>query len=95
MPRFKRIVSDNGFVLWDGGSKKECDEFWASGAGGPPISSPSLSLSTKEMRSKKGPNGTPASSPTLSSSTKSLRSKKREDPRGEGDTGLAGLLDSD
>ena len=34
-------------------------------------------------------------SPTLSSSTKSLRSKKREDPRGEGDTGLAGLLESD
>ncbi len=72
MPRFKRIVFDNGFVLWDGGSKKECDEFWASGAGGPPIASPSLSLSTKEMRSK-----------------------KREDPRGEGDTGLAGLLESD
>jgi hypothetical protein len=47
------------------------------------------------MRSKKGPNSTPASSPTLSSSTKSLRSKKREDPRGEGDTGLAGLRDSD
>ena len=33
--------------------------------------------------------------PTLSSSTKSLRSKKREDPRGEGDTGLTGLLESD
>ena len=72
MPRFKRIVFDNGFVIWDGGAKKECDEFWASGAGGPPISSPSLSLSTKEMRSE-----------------------EREDPRGEGDTGLAGLLESD
>jgi len=72
MPRFKRIVFDNGFVLWDGGSKKECDEFWASGKGGPPISSPSLSLSTKEMRSKKGPNSTPASSPSLPSSKKLL-----------------------
>jgi hypothetical protein len=56
MPRFKRIVFDNGFVLWDGGSKKECDEFWASGKGGPPISSPSLSLSTKLIRSKKRKN---------------------------------------
>ena len=34
-------------------------------------------------------------SPTLSSSTKSLRSEKRADPRSEGDTGLAGLLESD
>ncbi len=72
MPRFKRIVFDNGFVLWDGGSKKECDEFWASGAGGPPISSPSLSLSTKL-----------------------IRSEERENPRGKGDTGVAGLLESD
>ena len=69
MPRFKRIVSDNGFVLWDGGSKKDCDEFWASGAGGPPISSPSLSLSTKEMRSKEGPKRSPVSSPSLPLST--------------------------
>jgi hypothetical protein len=91
-----KIVDENGFVIsWGRRTKKELDEFYASGKGGPPISSPSLSLSTKEMRSKKGPNGTPASSPTLSSSTKSLRSKKREDPRGEGDTGLAGLRDSD
>ena len=72
MPRFKRIVFDNGFVLWDGGSKKDCDDFWARGAGGPPISSPSLSLSTKEMRSKKGPNSTPVSSPSLPSSKKLL-----------------------
>jgi hypothetical protein len=72
MPRFKRIVFDNGFVLWDGGSKKECDEFWASGKGGPPISSPSLSLSTKL-----------------------IRSEERENPRGKGDTGVAGLLESD
>ena len=72
MPRLKRIVFDNGFVLWDGGSKKECDEFWASGAGGPPISSPSLSLSTKL-----------------------IRSEERENPRGKGDTGVAGLLESD
>lgn len=56
MPRFKRIVFDNGFVLWDGGSKRECDEFWASGKGGPPISSPSLSLSTKLIRSKEREN---------------------------------------
>ena len=66
-------VFDNGFVFsWGRRTKKELDEFWASGAGGPPISSPSLSLSTKEMRSE-----------------------EREDPRGEGDTGLAGLLESD
>ena len=71
MPRFKRIVFDNGFVLWDGGSKKECDEFWASGAGGPPISSPSLSLPTKL-----------------------IRSEERENPRGDGDTGVAGGTDS-
>lgn len=56
MPRFKRIVFDNGFVLWDGGSKKECDEFWASGRGGPPISSPSLSLSTKLIRAEEREN---------------------------------------
>ena len=72
MPRLKRIVFDNGFVFWDGGSKKECDEFWASGRGGPPISSPSLSLSTKL-----------------------IRSEERENPRGKGDTGVAGLLESD
>ena len=66
-------VFDNGFVFsWGRRTKKELDEFWASVKCGPPISSPSLSLSTKEMRSK-----------------------KREDPRGEGDTGLAGLLESD
>jgi hypothetical protein len=66
-------VYENGFVIsWGRRTKKELDEFWASGAGGPPISSPSLSLSTKEMRSE-----------------------EREDPRGEGDTGLAGLLESD
>ena len=68
-----KIVYENGFVIsWGRRTKKELDEFYASGKGGPPISSPSLSLSTKEMRSK-----------------------KREDPRGEGDTGLAGLLESD
>ena len=72
MPRLKRIVFDDGFVIWDGGSKKECDEFWASGRGGPPISSPSLSLSTKL-----------------------IRSEERENPRGKGDTGVAGLLESD
>ncbi len=66
-------VFDNGFVFsWGRRTKKELDEFWASGKCGPPISSPSLSLSTKL-----------------------IRSKKREDPRGEGDTGLAGLLESD
>ncbi len=66
-------VYENGFVIsWGRRTKKELDEFWESGAGGPPISSPSLSLSTKEMRSE-----------------------DREDPRGEGDTGLAGLLESD
>ena len=73
MPRLKRIVFDNGFVVQLGPrSKKECDEFWASGAGGPPISSPSLSLSTKL-----------------------IRSEERENPRGKGDTGVAGLLESD
>jgi hypothetical protein len=66
-------VDENGFVIsWGRRTKKECDELWARGINGPPISSPSLSLSTKEMRSK-----------------------KREDPSGEGDTGLAGLLESD
>ena len=66
-------VFDNGFVFsWGRRTKKELDEFWASGAGGPPISSPSLSLSTKL-----------------------IRSEERENPRGEGDTGLAGLLESD
>ena len=66
-------VYENGFVIsWGRRTKKELDEFWASGKCGPPISSPSLSLSTKEMRSE-----------------------EREDPRGEGDTGLAGLLESD
>ena len=66
-------VFDNGFVFsWGRRTKKELDEFWASGAGGPPISSPSLSLSTKL-----------------------IRSEERENPRGKGDTGLAGLLESD
>ena len=68
-----KIVYENGFVIsWGRRTKKELDEFWASGKGGPPISSPSLSLSTKEMRSKKGPNSTPASSPSLPSSKKLL-----------------------
>ena len=71
MPRFKRIVFDNGFVLWDGGSKKECDELWARGINGAPISSPSLSLSTKL-----------------------IRSEERENPRVDGDTGVAGGTDS-
>jgi hypothetical protein len=49
-----KIVDENGFVIsWGRRTKKELDAFWASGKGGPPISSPSLSLSTKEMRSKK------------------------------------------
>ncbi len=66
-------VFDNGFVFsWGRRTKKELDEFWASGKCGPPISSPSLSLSTKEMRSKKGPNSTPASSPSLPASKKLL-----------------------
>ena len=66
-------VFDNGFVYtWGRRTKKELDEFWASGAGGPPISSPSLSLSTKL-----------------------IRSEERENPRGKGDTGVAGLLESD
>ena len=65
-------VFDNGFVYtWGRRTKKELDEFWASGAGGPPISSPSLSLSTKL-----------------------IRSEERENPRGDGDTGVAGGTDS-
>ena len=41
-------VYENGFVIsWGRRTKKELDEFWASGAGGPPISSPSLSLSPR------------------------------------------------
>ena len=68
----KKVYEDGFVISWGRRTKKELDEFWASGAGGPPISSPSLSLSTKEMRSE-----------------------EREDPRGEGDTGLAGLLESD
>ena len=68
-----KIVYEHGFVLsWGRRTKKELDEFYASGKGGPPISSPSLSLSTKEMRSKKGPNSTPVSSPSLPSSKKLL-----------------------
>ena len=52
-----KIVYKNGFVFsWGRRTKKECDEFWASGAGGPPISSPSLSLSTKLIRSEKRKN---------------------------------------
>jgi hypothetical protein len=91
-----KIVEDDGFVIsWGPRSKKECDELWAQGLNSAPVSSPSLSLSTKEMRSKKGPNSTPASSPSLPSSKKLLRSEKRADPRWEGDTGLAGLLESD
>jgi hypothetical protein len=66
-------VDENGFVIsWGRRTKKECDELWARGINGPPISSPSLSLSTKEMRSKKGPNSTSASSPSLPSSKKLL-----------------------
>ena len=67
-----KIVYENGFVIsWGRRPKKELDEFYASGKGGPPISSPSLSLSTKEMRSE-----------------------ERENPRGDGDTGVAGGTDS-
>jgi len=67
-----KIVYENGFVIsWGRRTKKELDEFYASGKGGPPISSPSLSLSTKEMRSE-----------------------ERENPRGDGDTGVAGGTDS-
>ena len=91
-----KIVDENGFVIsWGRRTKKECDELWARGVNAAPISSPSLSLSTKEMRSKKGPNRSPASSPPLSSSKELLAPEKRADPRWEGDTGLAGLLDSD
>ena len=91
-----KIVKEDGFVIsWGRRSKKELDEMWARGINSAPISSPSLSLSTKEMRSKKAPNSTPAPSPALSLSTKLLRSEKRADPRWEGDTGLAGLLESD
>ena len=91
-----KIVEDDGFVIgWGPYTKRELDEIWANwGINAAPISSPSLSLSTKEMRSKKRSNGPPVSSPALSSSTKLIRSEKREDPRWEGDTGLAGLLDS-
>ena len=46
-------------------------------------------------RSKKALNSTPASSPSLSSSKELLAPEKRADPRWEGDTGLAGLLESD
>jgi hypothetical protein len=68
-----KIVEDDGFVIrWGPYTKKELDEIWAEGVNGAPISSPSLSLSTKEMRSKKGPNSTPASSPSLPSSKKLL-----------------------
>ena len=69
-----KIVEDDGFVIrWGPYTKKELDVIWARGVNGAPISSPSLSLSTKEMRSKKGPNSTPASSPSLPSSKKLLR----------------------
>ena len=65
-------VDENGFVIsWGRRTKKECDELWARGINGAPISSPSLSLSTKEMRSE-----------------------ERENPRGDGDTGVAGGTDS-
>jgi hypothetical protein len=67
-----KIVYENGFVIsWGRRTKKELDEFYASGKGGPPISSPSLSLSTKL-----------------------IRSEERENPRGDGDTGVAGGTDS-
>ena len=66
-----KIVYENGFVVsWGPRTKKESDELLAKGVNAAPISSPSLSLSTKEMRSKKGPNSTPASSPSLPSSKK-------------------------
>ena len=65
-------VDENGFVIsWGRRTKKECDELWARGINGAPISSPSLSLSTKL-----------------------IRSEERENPRGEGDTGVAGGTDS-
>ena len=66
-----KIVEKDGFVIsWGPRTKKESDELLAKGVNAAPISSPSLSLSTKEMRSKKGPNSTPASSPSLPSSKK-------------------------
>tara|TARA_R110000803_G_C11824785_1_gene302467 strand:- start:45 stop:326 length:282 start_codon:yes stop_codon:yes gene_type:complete len=47
-----KIVLDDGFVIgWGPRTKKECDELWERGLNGAPVSSPSLSLSTKEMRS--------------------------------------------
>jgi hypothetical protein len=52
-----KIVDENGFVIsWGRRTKKELDAFWASGKGGPPISSPSLSLSTKLIRSEEREN---------------------------------------
>ena len=50
-------VYENGFVIsWGRRTKKELDEFWASGAGGPPISSPSLSLHEGDaLRGTRGP----------------------------------------
>ena len=73
-----KIVYENGFVVsWGPRTKKESDELLAKGVNAAPISSPSLSLSTKEMRSKKGPNSTPASSPSLPTSKKLPGPKKK------------------
>jgi hypothetical protein len=52
-----KIVRDNGFVIrWGPYTKKELDGIWAEGVNGAPISSPSLSLSTKLIRSEKRKN---------------------------------------
>ena len=52
-----KIVRDNGFVIrWGPYTKEELDEIWAEGVNAAPISSPSLSLSTKLIRSEKRKN---------------------------------------
>jgi len=52
-----KIVEKDGFVIsWGPYTKKELDEIWAEGVNSAPISSPSLSLSTKLIRSEKRKN---------------------------------------
>lgn len=52
-----KIVDENGFVIsWGRRTKKESDELLAKGVNAAPISSPSLSLSTKLIRSEKRKN---------------------------------------
>jgi hypothetical protein len=52
-----KIVEEDGFVIsWGPRTKKESDELLAKGINAAPISSPSLSLSTKLIRSKKRKN---------------------------------------